>query len=70
MWPAVQLALEDVNNSTDVLPNTRLEIVFHDSRCNVEAGLDGLIEVHNAYKSKRRGTADPPLVYCWFALNV
>lgn len=61
VWPSVQLALEDVNNATDLLPNTKIEVIFHDSQCNGQVGLDRLIDAHNAHREKVNST-DPPLV--------
>jgi hypothetical protein len=62
VWPAVRLALADVNADPSVLPNTSLEVVFHNSQCSKATATSQLIDAHYAYATRLRNSTDPPFI--------
>ncbi len=43
---ALPMALDFINNSTDILPNTTLMYTLQNSGCNNKVALDGLVQLH------------------------
>ena len=60
--PAVEMALQDVNSDTGVLPHTRLEMVALDSACDVQTATTAFFDAHMAHTDLVPNSTDPPLV--------
>ena len=62
VWPAVQLALQDVNADPNILPATTLEVIHHDSACSATRGIELIMDSHVAYANQPTNSSTPPFV--------